>query len=122
MEDNIISKRTTMEVLDHHITHLAAGNLEEVVMDYADDAFIVTMNGVVKGKDEIRAFFENNIKNVLPPDSVNIIEKKTVHGEIGYIVWNAVSKYYRFRFGTDTFVIKNGRIVMQTFAGITEKL
>lgn len=58
MEDNIISKRTTMEVLDHHITHLAAGNLEEVVMDYADDAFIVTMNGVVKGKDEIRAFLK----------------------------------------------------------------
>ena len=48
------------------------------------------------------------------------ITKQEVRGETAYIVWNAESKKYRFPLGTDTFVIKNGKIVSQTFAAKIE--
>jgi len=34
-----------------------------------------------------------------------------------YIVWKAETADNRFELGTDTFIVRNGKIVTQTFAG-----
>ncbi len=50
------------KVLDHHVTHMKTGNLEEVLSDYAPNAVIVTPagmispNGVFIGKDARKLF------------------------------------------------------------------
>jgi len=47
--------------------------------------------------------------------------KQDIEGEVAYVVWKAKSKTHNFHIGTDTFIVKNGKIVVQTFAGhITE--
>jgi hypothetical protein len=40
-----------------------------------------------------------------------------VDGDTTYIVWKAETADNRFELGTDTFIVQNGKIVTQTFAG-----
>lgn len=113
-----LAARTPQQVLEHHIYHLAAGNLEEVLLDYAPDAKLVNMGGLVQGHEQLRAFFKDSIENALPPDTRQTVTIKHVFGELAYIVWEADSRFYNVPFGTDSFVIREGKIILQTFAGI----
>ena len=114
-------QRSVAEVLEHHIKTLADGNVAEVVYDYAPDAVIITQDGVVKGLEAIREFFINSVNNVLPPGSSSKSIAKITEGEVAFIVWSAESPFYSFQLGTDTFIIRKGEIVEQTFAGLMQK-
>jgi len=118
---DVLEKRTVEEVLEHHIVNLAKGDVAQVVRDYAADAFIINPFGIVRGRDELTDFFRNSVDNVLPPDTVMEITCKRIAGEVAYIVWSAESRFYSIPLGTDTFIIKNGKIVAQTFAGLMNK-
>src|SRR3954469_6026988 len=54
-----IAMSATQDVLNHHLTCFAASDLEGTLADYAEDAVIITPQGVLKGLSEIRMFFEN---------------------------------------------------------------
>lgn len=114
------SKRTVAEVLEHHIKSLAEGDLEETLLDYNEDSFIINMGGVVNGIGELRPFFKGNIESLLPPGTKQVFTATHINGPLAYITWEAESQFCRIPFGTDTFVIKNGHIVMQSFAGVIE--
>jgi hypothetical protein len=43
--------------------------------------------------------------------------RQEIDGDTAYIVWKAETADNRFELGTDTFIVKDGRIVAQTFAG-----
>jgi hypothetical protein len=43
--------------------------------------------------------------------------RQEVDGDTAYIVWKAETADNRFELGTDTFIVQNGKIVTQTFAG-----
>jgi hypothetical protein len=43
--------------------------------------------------------------------------QQIVDGEHAYIFWKAESDNYDVPLGTDTFVIRDGKIVFQSFAG-----
>ena len=116
-----LTDRTTQEVLDHHLYYLQNGFLEETLEDYCEESILINMNGPKKGLDEIRAFFKESIATCLPPDTTYETIHQYVYGEIAYIVWKAESPFYNVPYGTDTFIVKNGKIVQQTFAGILEK-
>ena len=45
---------------------------------------------------------------------------QVVDGAHAYIVWRGESEKYRLPFGTDTFVVRDGKIVFQSFAGQIE--
>ena len=49
--------RTPEEVFQHHVDALGAGDLDEIVADYADDAILITPAGTLRGHDSIRATF-----------------------------------------------------------------
>ena len=40
--------RTPQEIFEHHATVLIAGDIEGIVSDYADDALIITPQGVLR--------------------------------------------------------------------------
>jgi len=46
--------RTPREVFQHHAEALGAGDLDEIVADYADDAVFISPSGTLRGKDGIR--------------------------------------------------------------------
>jgi hypothetical protein len=115
------SDRTTQEVLEHHLQYCQAANLEETMKDYCEASVIVTPNGPVKGLDEISTFFRDSMENCLPGNSKYVSLKRYICDEIAYTVWKAESELYDVPFGTDTFIIRNGKIVQQSFAGILNK-
>jgi hypothetical protein len=43
------------------------------------------------------------------------VSKQIVEGEIAYIVWLGESEKIKIPFATDTFVVRDGKIVAQTF-------
>ena len=49
--------RTPQEIFGHHATALIAGDIDGIVADYADDALFITPQGVLRGKDGVRAGF-----------------------------------------------------------------
>ena len=53
-----LSKRTPEEIFAHHGQALGAEDLDATVMDFADTAVLVTSDGVRRGKDAIRNFFD----------------------------------------------------------------
>lgn len=101
----------TKAVFDHHTEALLAGDLEELMKDYAEDAVVVTnLGGVVRGLDAIRAMFSVVADGGGPAGLENSVEH--VDGEVAYVTWSAEG----IPFGTDSFVIRDGRIVVQTVA------
>jgi len=43
--------------------------------------------------------------------------RQEVDGDTAYIVWRAETADNIFELGSDTFIVRNGKIVTQTFAG-----
>ena len=115
-----LKDRTAEETFLHHAQALGKGDVDEVLVDYAEDAVIFTPDGALHGHDEIRPFFERSVTEVLPPGTDFEMLKQTIEGEIVYIVWSAESVNYRIPFGTDTFIIRDGQILLQTFAALME--
>jgi hypothetical protein len=81
---------------------------------------LFTPNGALHGHDEIRALFEAMVAGVLPPGSSFEMLQQIIEGEIAYIVWSAESASYNMPLGTDTFIIRDGKIQTQTFAAQME--
>ena len=46
--------RSPQEIFKHHAEALTAGDLDEIVADYTDDAVLITPSGAVHGKDGVR--------------------------------------------------------------------
>jgi hypothetical protein len=46
--------RTPQEVFQHHAEALGAGDLDEIVADYADDAVFITPAAVLRGRAEAK--------------------------------------------------------------------
>ena len=89
--------------------------------DYDEDAVMIMTDGTtLRGKAEIRSGFESLLAD-LPPGSTMEVSKQIVEGEIAYIVWSGESEKLRIPFATDTFVVRDGKIVAQTFTAQMEE-
>jgi ketosteroid isomerase-like protein len=114
---------STREVLDHHLKCLAAGDLEGIVTDYASDAVLITppgffaADGILRGPAGAAEGFRSLLDEFGKPGASFEIKETVVDGDYAYIVWRADTPTHLFDFGSDTFVIRNGKIVAQTFAG-----
>jgi ketosteroid isomerase-like protein len=60
-----LSKRTPEEIFAHHGQALGAEDLDATVMDFAATAVLVTSDGVRRGKDAIRNFFDGLVKYLI---------------------------------------------------------
>lgn len=112
--------RETTEILDRQNLYFVKGDVDELMKDFSEQAKVFTPDGVLEGLDSIRKFYIDVTTNIIPPGSEFNLTRQEVRGQIAYIVWSAESKNYRFPLGTDTFVIKDGKIITQTFAAKIE--
>ncbi len=116
----VVSEAETQRVLDHHWEAFIANDLEETMKDYAEESVLITPNATFRGLEEIRQNFINAFER-FPRDSTTFkLEKSVVVRDAGYIIWNARTPEFTLRFGTDTFIIQDGKIVSQTFGGVFE--
>jgi len=114
---------STKEVLDHHLKCLGAGDLEGIVADYASEAILITPpgfftpDGILRGPAGAEHGFRVLLREFGAPGASFDLKQTTIEGDYAYIVWHAETPDKTYDFGSDTFVIKNGKIVAQTFAG-----
>ena len=113
---------TTQEVLAHHLEFFGKLDLAATMADYADESTFFSQGGVLHGSDAIRQFFGTLFEEFEKPGMSFDLLQQEVDGDTAYIVWKAESADNVFEIGTDTFIVQNGKIVTQTFAGkITPK-
>jgi ketosteroid isomerase-like protein len=107
---------STTDVLNHHLKCFGGNDLDGVLEDYLPDAVLFTPSGPLKGTDAIRLFFKNMIAEFAKPGCSFAMAQQHVDGDYAYIVWNAETADNSYEFGTDTFVVRNGKILAQSFA------
>jgi ketosteroid isomerase-like protein len=110
---------STSDVLDRHLKCFSQCDLEGVLADYSSDAVLFVPSGPLRGPDAIRPFFEDLISEFAQPGSSFTMQQQCVDGDHAYILWTAETANNSYEFATDTFVMRNGKIVAQSFAAKT---
>ena len=107
---------TADEVFDHHLSVFGAGDIDGILADYTDDTIMIYGDRVWRGLAGARAFFHMWIDDLIPAGSrFDLIDRVAVDDWL-YISWTAETDRYRYDFGTDTFLIRDGKILRQTVA------
>lgn len=114
-----LAKNQTEETLNNHIYAFAQGDIDAIIADYAEESIFFTPEGTLHGKAEIRRLFEQLLAD-FPPGSEVEITQQLIEGETAYVVWNGESQKLKIPFATDTLLIREGKIVIQTFAAQIE--
>jgi ketosteroid isomerase-like protein len=104
-------------VLDHHLKSFGEGDLKGILSDYAPGAVLFTSDGPLQGADAIRPLFEAMITEFAKPGAVFSMKQQFVEGDYAYILWTAETADNVYEIGTDTFVVRDGKIVAQSFTG-----
>jgi ketosteroid isomerase-like protein len=111
---NVRSPDTETVIRNHLQAFVDRKGVAAILSDYDDDARFYSEARTYRGKKEIGGFFEDFIAT-LPPGAADrfALRSLRVEGDLAYITWSAGQE---IPLGTDTFVVRNGRIVAQTFA------
>ena len=113
---------SSRDVLDHHVRCFGAGDIEGLLSDYSPDAVLFTPDGPLTRAAEIRGFFKAMIAEFGQPGTTFSMTQTSVVGEYVYVLWTAETADNVYELGTDTLIVRDGKIVAQSFAGkITPK-
>ena len=114
--------QTTNDVLNQHLKSFSDRDLDGVLADYSSDAVLFIPGSPLKGHEEIKPFFRALISEFLKPGASFAMQQEWVEGDYAYILWSAETADNSYEAATDTFVVRNGKIVAQSFAAkITPK-
>jgi ketosteroid isomerase-like protein len=107
---------STSDVLDRHLKSFAERDIDGVLADYSTDAVLFVPTGPLRGREAIKSLFEVLVAEFAKPSSSFTMQQRSIDGDHAYIVWTAETADNSYEFATDTFVIRNGKIVAQSFA------
>lgn len=114
---------TTNEVVTQHLKCFYENDLDGVLADYASDAVLFVPGRSLKGPEAIKAFFQALLAEFAKPGASFSMREQRVEGDYAYILWSAETADNSYQAATDTFFVRNGKIVAQSFAAeITPKL
>ena len=115
------STEQTLNVINRHLhAFMTKQGVDAIVADYDERAVLFAPDCVYRGVKEIRRFFEAFL-GALPEQALELFRMRgqEAHDEVGYIVWSVGEM---IPLGTDTFVIKDDKIVQQTYAALIGSL
>ena len=113
---------STKDFVDNHLKCFGEGDLGGILSDYAPGAVLFTSDGPLRGADAMRPFFQGMIAEFGKPGAVFRMKQQSVEGDYAYILWTAETADNMYEVATDTFVVRDGEIAAQSFAGkITPK-
>jgi ketosteroid isomerase-like protein len=114
--------KLTKDIIDHHLKAFADRDLNGVLSDYAPNAVFFTQQGLLRGPDSFRPLFQGLITEFSKPGATFNMKQQFFDGDHAYILWSAETADNIYELGTDTFVVRDGKIVAQSFTGkITAK-
>lgn len=106
---------STKDVIDHHLKCFSERDLNGILSDYAPDAIFFTPAGLLRGKDAIKPLFQAMIAEFEKPGAMFNLQQQFIEAEYAYIFWTAETADNVFELGTDTFVVRGGKITAQSF-------
>lgn len=109
--------RSTRNVIDSHLKCFIERDLGGTLADYAPGAVLFTPDGPLRGVDAIRPFFQALLSEFGKPGATFSLRHLSVEGEHAYILWTGETADNVYELGTDTFVVRDGKIAIQSFAG-----
>jgi hypothetical protein len=107
---------STSDVLDHHLKCFGEGNLEGVLADYTPDAILFMPTGPLKGVSAMKPVFQAIFAEFKKPGASFVLHQRWVEGDYAYILWTAETADNLYDTATDTFIVRDGKIVAQSFA------
>ena len=115
-KEKSVKVMSTSDVLDRHLKSFAASDVDGVLADYSSDAVLFTPAGPLRGPDAIRPLFRALVSEFAKPGSSFTMQQRFIESDHAYILWTAETADNWYEFATDTFVVRNGKIVAQSFA------
>jgi ketosteroid isomerase-like protein len=113
---------TTTEVVNRHLKSFAEKDLDGILADYATNAVLFIPGGPLRGSAAMKPFFQDLISEFSKPGATFSMRQQHADGDYAYILWSAETADNTFEAATDTFIVRNGKIVAQSFAAkITPK-
>ena len=113
---------TTNDVLNQHLKSFGENDVDGILADYSPDAVLFIPGRPLKGPDAIKPFFQALLSEFAKPGASFSLRQQCVEGEYAYILWSAETADNSYEAATDTFVVRDGKIVAQSFAAkITPK-
>ena len=107
-----MTDRTAAEVLEDHLRLRSESKLEEdLERNYSPDVLVFSSEGRFYGHDGIRET-ASILDDFVDPGEYEYLEKHA-DGDIAFLTWKASRDGYDIH-GGDSFVIRDGRIVVQT--------
>jgi hypothetical protein len=90
--------------------------------DYATAAVLFAPGGPLRGEDAITPLYQAMFAEFRKPGAAWSLTHESVVSDYAYVLWTAETADNVYDPGTDTLVVRNGKIVAQSFAGkITPK-
>jgi hypothetical protein len=104
---------STEGVIHNHFAAARVG-VDAILSDYTDASVLVTPEGTYRGLADLRRFF-TALLDGLPAGFFEAfrMNREEIIGDMGYVLWE--SKPWLL-LATDTFVVRDGKILFQTFA------
>ena len=108
--------RTPQEVLQHHGDALGAGDLDEILADYTDDAVLITPQGTFTGTAGARDAWLQLLGDMPNPkvEVTSVVIEGLVDGAVVHMRWTADTDQGRVDDGVDTLVLDPSGIRVQT--------
>jgi len=115
------------DIVNRHMAAAGKGDVDALLADYADDAVVLVGGKATQGKAAIRAVFAGMFANrpaagaaaSAPPGGGMKTLAVWQEGDVGFVSWQRGAGGPNPVNGEDAFVVKNGRIEVQTvFTGL----
>ena len=74
-----------------------------------------TPDGPLRGPDAMRPLFQAMIAEFGKPGAAFRLKQQSVEGVYAYILWTAETADNVYEVGTDTFVVRDGKIAAHSF-------
>ncbi len=110
-----IAQTSTQQVLNHHLSAFMEADVQEILKDFTDESELLTPEGALKGLPAIQSFFEEAFK-VIPKGSSLDLKQMAIRDDVAFIAWRCESPFVNVPLGTDTFIIREDKIVCQTLS------
>ncbi len=102
----------TQRVFAHHLVAFSEG-IDAIMADYTERSVLMTPDTNYRGLHEIRGFFDAFLKTASPEFwSAFKVGKQTIDGDVAYLTWSSEPFV---ALATDTLVVSEGKILVQTF-------
>ena len=108
---------STKEVLYHHLKCFAERDLNGGLSDYATGAVLFTPDRPLTGTHAMTPLFQAIFADFGKPGSTFTMQQQSVEGDYASVLWTAETANNEYEVGTDTFVIRDGKIVAQSKPG-----